>query len=204
MGLQESSSIGPAVKCAIYARVSTKKQDTALQLTDLREYVQRMGWESVEYQEKESSVKRRPVLERMMADARLRKFDVVLVWKIDRFARSMKHFIDLVLELDRAGVCLKAITQNISSDQKDPMGVFVLGLFGLLAQLERSIIVERVNAGIAEAKRQGKHCGRPTKIFRRDRALELRNQGMSWRKLERELGVPQATIRKALAGVQKG
>jgi putative DNA-invertase from lambdoid prophage Rac len=187
-------------KCAIYARVSTKKQDNAMQLTELREYVARMGYEAVEYQEKESSVKRRPVLERMMADARQRKFDIVLVWKIDRFARSMKHFIDLVLELDRAGVALRSITQNISSDQKDPMGVFTMGLFGLLAQLERSIIVERVRAGVAEAQRQGKHCGRPVKIFRRDRARELRDQGWSWRKIAGELGVPQATIRLALAG----
>lgn len=191
------------MKAAIYVRVSTKKQDNAMQLTDLREYVRRMGWEAVEYQEKESSVKRRPILEQMMADARQRKFDIVLVWKIDRFARSMKHFIDLVLELDRAGVALRSVTQNISSDQKDPMGVFVLGLFGLLAQLERSIIVERVKAGVAEAKRKGKHCGRPTKVFRRDRALELRAAGMSWRKIEAELGIPQATIRAALSGVQK-
>src|ERR1035438_2306441 len=145
-----------AMKCAIYARVSTKKHETAMQLTDLRGYAQRMEWEAMEYIEQASSVKDRPEFERLMADARLRKFDVVLVWKVDRFARSMKQFVDTVLDLDRAGVCFKAITQNISSDQKDPMGQFVLGLFGLLAQLERAMMVERVNAGVPEAKWQGK------------------------------------------------
>ena len=186
------------MKCAIYARVSTKKQETAMQLTDLRGYAQRMEWEAIEYIEQASSVKYRPEFEHLMADARLRKFDVVLVWKVDRFARSMKQFVDTVLDLDRAGVCFKAITQNISSDQKDPMGQFVLGLFGLLAQLERAMIVERVNAGVAEAKRQGKHCGRPFKVFRRDRAMELRKQGASWREIARQLSVPPSTIRRVL------
>jgi DNA invertase Pin-like site-specific DNA recombinase len=115
----------------------------------------------------------------------------------------MKQFVDTVLELDRAGVCFKAITQNISSDQKDPMGKFVLGLFGLLAELERGIIVERVRAGVAEAKRRGKHCGRPRKVFRRDEAAALRSQGLSWRTISMLIGVPQSTIRLALSGMQK-
>ncbi|SRR5581483_5806687 len=194
----------PVTKCAIYARVSTDKQSTDMQMTDLREYVRRAGWESVEYMETQSSVKHRPVFERMMQDARMRKFDTILVWKIDRFARSMQQFINTVLELDAVGVSLRSITQNVSTDQKDPMGQFVLGLFALLAQLERSIIVERVRAGVAEAKRKGKHCGRPVKIFRRDEALRLRNEGKSWREIERILKVPQTTIRKGLrAGVFK-
>jgi DNA invertase Pin-like site-specific DNA recombinase len=78
------------------------------------------------------------------------------------------------------------------------MGQFVLGLFGLLAQLERAMIVERVNAGVAEAKWQGKHCGRPFKVFRRDRAMELRKQGASWREIARQLSVAPSTIRRVL------
>jgi DNA invertase Pin-like site-specific DNA recombinase len=187
------------MKCAIYARVSTKKQETDMQMTPLREFVARMGWEAVEYLEKESSVKRRPVFDQLLKDARQRKFDTILVWKIDRFARSMKQFIDTVLELDSVGVSLRSITQNICSDQKDPMGRFVIGLFGLLAELERAIIVERVRAGVAEAKRKGKHCGRPAKVFRRDQARALRKQGMSWRAIAAELGVPFSTVRRAMA-----
>jgi DNA invertase Pin-like site-specific DNA recombinase len=79
----------------------------------------------------------------------------------------------------------------------------MLGLLGLLAELERNIIVERVRAGVAGAKRQGKHCGRPRKVFRRDEAAKLRAGGMSWRAIGRKLGVPQATIRLALRSVQK-
>jgi DNA invertase Pin-like site-specific DNA recombinase len=183
---------------AIYARVSTKKQETEMQLTDLRGFVSRTGVESIEYIETASSQKHRPVFEQMMADARLHRFDTVLVWKVDRIARSMKQFVDTVLELDRLGICFRAITQNISSDQKDPMGKFVLGLFGLLAEMEHAMIVERVRAGVAEAQRQGKHCGRPKRVFRRDQALEMRTAGASWRKIAEELGVPASTVRLAI------
>src|ERR1700722_2231126 len=192
---------------AIYARVSTKQQENDMQLTPLREFVARMGWKATEYLEKESSVKHRPVFERLMADARQRQFESILVWKIDRFARSMKQFIDTVLALDSFGVSLRSITQNICSDQKDPMGRFTLGLFGLLAELERAIIVERVKAGVAEAQRQGKHCGRPAKIFARDRALALRKKGWSWRRIAKELGVSFSTVRNTvseqISGVKK-
>lgn len=189
------------MRCAIYARVSTKKQETEMQLHDLRQFVRAMQYESVEYIEKASSVKHRPVFEQMLQDARSRKFDTILVWKVDRFARSMKQFVDTVLDLDRVGVSVRSVTQNVSSDQKDPMGKFVLGLFGLLAELERAMIVERVKAGVAEAKRQGKHCGRPAKVFHRDQAVDLRAAGMSWREIARRLGVDQTTVRRAVSKV---
>lgn len=203
------------MKAAIYARVSTEKQTADMQLTDLRSYVQRMGWTAVEYLESESSMKRRPVFERMMTDARARKFDVVLVWAIDRFARSMKQFINAVLELNAAGVALTSITQNISTNQKDPMGQFVLGLFGLLAELERSIIVERVKAGVTEYgrayaageigktrhSRSGKDLppGRPKRVFHRDEAEKLRKLGHSWRSIAKHLGVSASTLQSALS-----
>lgn len=182
-----------------------KGQKTDMQLTDLREYVKRAGWESAEYIETESSMKLRPVFERMLKDARLRKFEVVLVWKIDRFARSMKQFIDVVLDLDAVGVSLTSITQNISTSARDPMGQFVVRLLALLAELEHAIIVERTKAGVAEARLQGKHCGRPAKVFHRDRAVAMRNQvpPLSWRKIAQLMGIPQATLRRALAGVSK-
>jgi DNA invertase Pin-like site-specific DNA recombinase len=199
---------------AIYARVSTEDQQTGMQLTELKAFAQRMGWEAVEYVEKISSMKTRPVFNQMMADARLHKFDQVLVWKIDRFSRSMKQFVDTVLELDQAGVALRSITQNVSTDQRDPMGKFVLGLFALLAELERSIIVERVKAGVKEYSRayaagqigkqrhtrskKDKANGRPRKIFRRDEARELRAGGMSWRAIAAKLGVDMSTIRRAV------
>jgi DNA invertase Pin-like site-specific DNA recombinase len=194
------------IRAAIYARVSTEEQSYDMQLTELRDYARRMGWETVEYTEKESSVKKRPEFDRMFADAKLRKFDLVLVWKIDRFARSMKHFVDLVLDLKACGVGLLSVTQNIDSRDESPMGRFILHLFANLAELERGMILDRVNAGIREYKRateagrqkskSGKNLpiGRPTRVFRRDEAVRLRAEGSSWRKIARELGVPVSTV----------
>jgi DNA invertase Pin-like site-specific DNA recombinase len=184
---------------AIYARVSTQVQETNRQLDPLREFVRRMKWTAIEYLEKESSVKRRPVFDLMIADARLRKFDGVLVWEIDRFARSMNQFVSTVLQLDNAGVWLRALNQNISSERQDPMGQFVLGLFALLAQFERAMIVARVKDGLAAARARGRVGGRPRKVFRRDEAAEMRKNGESWRSIARKLDVPQATIRRVLA-----
>src|ERR1035438_5397422 len=190
---------GSRMTVAIYARVSTQIQETNRQLDPLREYVERMKWTAVEYLEKESSVKRRPVFERMIADARLRKFDGVLVWEIDRFARSMNQFVSTVLQLDNAGVWLRALNQNISSERKDPMGQFVLGLFALLAQFERAMIVARVKDGLVAARARGRVGGRPRKVCRRDEAAEMRKGGASWRTIARRLNVPQSTIRRGLA-----
>jgi DNA invertase Pin-like site-specific DNA recombinase len=134
-----------------------------------------------------------------MDHAKQRRFDVVVVWKLDRIARSTKQFVDLVLDLDRAGIRFLSVTQrNIDSDQRDPMGRFLLHLFAALAELERGVIVERVRAGVAEAKRQGKHCGRPRKIFRRDEAVLLRKSGMSWRAIARKLGVSFMTVKRSV------
>jgi putative DNA-invertase from lambdoid prophage Rac len=186
---------------AIYARVSTKKQEYEMQLTELREYAKRMDWQTVEYSEKASSVKRRPEFERLMNDARLRKFQVVLVWKVDRFGRSLQDFLRNVLLLDSFGVRFVSTTQSIDTDKRDPMAKFILGLFGLLAEFERGMIVERVKAGVAEAKRQGKHCGRPARVFRRDQVAEMRAKGISWRQIAWELKLPLTTVRESVRKV---
>lgn len=185
---------------AIYVRVSTQDQKHDLQLTELRGYVARMGWKCVEYAEKASSVKKRPVLEQLLADARLRRFDIVVVWKLDRFARSMRQFVDNVLLLDQAGVRFIALTQGIDTDQQNPLGKFIMHIMAAFAELERNMIVERVRAGVAEAQRQGKHCGRPRRIFRRDEALQYRACGLSIRKIAEKMGLPRQTVADGLAG----
>ncbi len=172
-----------------------------MQLTPLREYAARMGWKATEYLEKQSSMKKRPVYERLLADARAGKIDTILVWKIDRFARSMRQFVNVTYELGQIGVSVRSLTQNISSDASDPMGVFLLGLFGLLAELERNIIVERVKAGLDEARRQGKKLGPPKRIFARGKAAKLREQGKSWRSIAATLNVPMSTVREALGAL---
>jgi len=200
---------------AIYARVSTDVQHDAMQLSEVRGYCQRMGWTPVEYREKVSSLKVRPEFERMMADARARKFDAVVVWKIDRFARSTKQFTDSVMSLDAAGVRFIAVTQGIDTDKQSPTGRLLMQILAAFAEFERAIIVERTRSGIAEYQRahqagevgKARHsksgkdmpCGRPRKVFRRDLAEQMRARGDSWRAIARELGVAQATIRKALA-----
>lgn len=197
-------------KAAIYVRVSTQEQKNDMQLTELREYCARMRWEVVEYAEKASSVKKRPILDKLLADARMRKFDVLVVWKLDRFARSMKQFTANVLALDACGVRFIAPNQGIDTDKQNPMGKFIMHIFAALAELEREMILERVRAGKAQynadyaagkigkelQSRSGKNlpAHRPKRIFRRDQAIELRNQGMSYRKIAEKLGVPVTTV----------
>ena len=191
------SSPKPTI-AAIYARVSTAGQKNDMQFTELRAYCDRMGFEICEYAEKMSSVKKRPVLEQLLADARLRKFDVVVVWKIDRFARSMKQFTDNVLLLDQCGVRFIAPTQGIDTDKQSPTGRFLMQILAAFAELERNMIVERVRAGVAEAQRQGKHCGRPKRICRRDELAELRHKGLSLRAIALQTGLPLSTVADAL------
>lgn len=191
------------ITAAIYARVSTAEQSNDMQLHDLRAYAKRMDWPAIEYVEKESSVKKRPIFERMLADARAGKVNVILVWRIDRFARSMKDYVLITLDLYQQRVRLISVTESVDTGDENPFAEFQRGLLALLAQLERRIIVARVNAGIAEAQRKGKHCGRPRKIFRRDEALALKRGGMSLRKIAARLGVPLTTIVRGLESVPK-
>lgn len=197
-----ASSSAP-ITAAIYVRVSTAEQSNDMQLHDLRAFAKRMGWPAVEYAEKESSVKKRPVFERMLADARSGKVNVILVWRIDRFARSMKDYVLITLDLYQQKVRLISVTENVDTGDDNPFAEFQRGLLALLAQLERRIIVARVNAGIAEAKRKGKHCGRPKKIFRRDEVLKLKSEGLSLRAIAAKLAVPLTTIVRELASVPK-
>lgn len=169
-----------------------------MQTSELREFAARIGWAVIEYPEKASSVKLRPVLERMMADARLRKFDVLLVWKLDRFGRSLQQLVTNIQHLDSLGIRFIAVTQGIDTDKTNPMSRLLLHILGAFAEFERAIIVERVRGGVAEAKRQGKHCGRPKRIFRRDEARALRKEGKSLRAIAKLMGIPLTTIVVAL------
>src|SRR5438270_13944317 len=95
----------------------------------------------------------------MMADARLRKFDVLLVWKLDRFGRSLQQLVTNIQTLDSLGIRFIAVTQGLDTDKQNPMSRLLLHMLGAFAEFERAIIVERVNGGVAEAERPGKHCG---------------------------------------------
>lgn len=183
---------------AVYVRVSTQDQNHAMQTTELETYAARMGWTVVEYSEKASSVKKRPVFDRLMQDARARKFDVVIVWKLDRFARSVRQLTDNLELLDQFGVRFVCVTQGIDTDKQSLGGRLLMQILGAIAEFERGLIAERVRAGMAEARRRGKHLGRPTPIWDRYKAAGMRIAGATWREISAALGVPEASIRRGL------
>jgi DNA invertase Pin-like site-specific DNA recombinase len=189
---------------AIYVRVSTQDQNNQMQLTELGQYASRMGWQTIEYSDKTSGTKaKRPGLDRLMADARARKFDVVIVYKLDRFGRSLQHLITNIQALDSFGVRFVCVTQGVDTDKNNPASRLMLHVLGAVAEFERGIIVERVKSGIAEARRRGVHCGRSKRVFRRDEAASLRKQGLSLRAIGLKLGVPFTTVADALKLYEK-
>jgi DNA invertase Pin-like site-specific DNA recombinase len=192
-----------APRVAIYCRVSTTDQNGEMQVRELREYVARRGWHVAgEYVDTGWSGAKasRPELDRLMADARQRRFDCVLVWKLDRWGRSLVHSLHSIQELASIGVRFIAVTQNIDTDESNPMSRFMLHIFGAFAEFEREMIRERMRAGVRNARRNGKQLGRKRVVFDRSRALELHRAGASVRQIAASLGVGVGTIHRVLAG----
>ncbi len=191
-------------KAAIYARVSTEDQNAAMQVNELRDMCKRRGWELYnEYIDGGYSGTKtsRPALDQMMKDAHRRHFDIVLVWRFDRFARSTTHLLSALNEFRSLGIDFFSYSENI--DTSTAMGEMIFTIFAALAQFERALIVERVNAGMAHAKKHGTKSGKPIgrpvgQLFDVARAASLREKGVSWRGIGKALGVPQTTIRRRL------
>jgi putative DNA-invertase from lambdoid prophage Rac len=166
-------------------------------LTELWEYVARRGWTTFrEYVDTgwSGSLASRPELDRLMNDARTRRFDAVLVWKLDRWGRSVAQSVRSIQELVALGVRFLAVTQNIDTDESNPTSRFLLHIFAAFAELEKEMIRERVVSGLKMARINGKSIGRPKRIFRRDEAIKLRAEGISWRKISKKLDVPVSTL----------
>src|SRR2546425_10154363 len=163
---------------ALYARVSTLDQSCDMQLEDLRRYVARFG-RSYEYVEigVSGAQRRRPQLDALMKDARKRLFDVVLVWKFDRFARSVKHLVDSLEEFRALGIDFISFTEGV--DTTTPSGELLFHIMGAVAQFERDLIAERVRAGIAHARAMGKRIGRPRADIDVDEPMHFGSQGPS-------------------------
>lgn len=190
------------MKVAIYARVSTTDQNCEMQLRELREYTARRGWEVAgEYVDTGwSGVKKsRPQLDRLMKDASQHYFDGILVWKLDRFGRSVLNLVEALQQVHVWGVRFLATSQNIDSDESSPTGKLILWILAAVAEFEREMIRERVKAGVNAARHQGRCGGRPRKIFNRDRALELRATGLSLAAIAKQLSVGRGTIERLLA-----
>ena len=167
-------------KVALYARVSTNEQSTDLQLTDLRRYAQQRSLEIYkEYVDEgvSGTKEKRAALDELMADGRKRLFDVVLVWRFDRFARSVKHLVDALYEFRSLGIDFISYQEAI--DTSTPIGEAMFTIISAMAKLERDIIVERVKAGMRKAKEKGKRIGRPNANVDVDAIISLREQGLS-------------------------
>jgi len=184
-------------RIAIYARVSTDRQSTESQLNALREYAGKRAWAiSKEYIDEgyTGSNTKRLAFNAMMADARKRKFDVLLVYKLDRLSRSLKDLITTLDDLKSMGIDF--ISYDNGLDTTTPTGRLIFNVVGAVAEFEKDIIRERVRAGLENAKRKGKRLGRPPVSSRLvDEAKKLRSEGMSFRQIGKQLGIPESTIR---------
>lgn len=175
---------------AIYARVSTTNngQDPTMQTRELREYIERRGWQLAgEYVDWMTGTKdRRPELDRLMADAHKRKFRVVAVWKFDRFARSVSHLLRARETFKALGIDFVSYSEQM--DTSTPAGQMCFTVRGAVGELERSLIVERVRADLRNAKTKGKSLGRPRMIVDGVRIARLRSLGRTVREIASELG----------------
>jgi DNA invertase Pin-like site-specific DNA recombinase len=175
-----------------------------MQLTELREYAHRRGWQvTEEYTDlgvsgcKESHL----ALNRLMADATRRQFDAILVWKIDRFGRSLKHLVNCLAELAALGVAFISLRDNL--DLSTPSGRLMFQIIGAMGEFERALIQKRVRAGIRNARAKGKRVGRPRVFVDATRIASLRAQGRSWSEIVAEMGIGKGTAQRAFASLPK-
>ena len=190
------------VRAALYARVSTSNhgQDVGLQLEELRQVAAQRGWTvAEEFVDAGISGARtqRPALDRMLAAAREGRVDVVAIWKLDRLARSVAHLLEIADSLNAWGVGLVSV-RDAHVDTTSPAGRFALQILGAVAELERSLVRERVIAGVRRAQAAGKHCGRPRVELDLRPAVAMLDQGHGLKTIAKALGVSRATLRRRL------
>ena len=189
------------MRAAMYARVSTKDkgQDTDVQLRELREYAKQRGWTIAgEYVDQgvSGSQDSRPELNRLMLDAKQRKIDVVLVWKLDRFGRSLKHLINALAELEARGIAFVSLRDAF--DLTTPAGRLMFGVVAAMAEFERDLIKERVKAGIANAKAKGRRVGRKPVALDRAKLVALHSEGRTIREIAAALGCSRSLVHKTM------
>ena len=191
-------------RVAIYCRVSTLDQHPETQLIELRQAVAQRGWELTGVYTDHGisgARERRPQLDQMLSDARRGKFDVLLCWAFDRIARSTKHLLTVVDELQRAGVEFVSLRENV--DTGGAMGRAVTTIMGAIAELERSLIIERVRAGMKRARLEGRRLGRKPLELDREQILADRALGYSLKKIAKLNRVSKTTIQRVLAAAAR-
>lgn len=191
-------SMKPTRRCALYLRVSTDRQTVANQADEVHRMVEARGYSPEVYEEVESVAKARPVLDRLLADARAGRVGAVAVWALDRLHRSMVGAIQTVLELDRLGVQVLSVREGWL-DTNGPVRPLLVAIFGWVAEQERARLIERTRAGLERARRQGKRLGRPcASPLLVAAALAQVERGTSIRAAARGAGVSERTLRRSL------
>jgi DNA invertase Pin-like site-specific DNA recombinase len=183
------------MRAAIYARVSTLDQEPENQLQELRKYVEARGWSAKEYVDRgvSGAKDRRPALDEVVKDAKRRRFDVLVCWRLDRLGRNLRHLILLLDELQAVGVAFVSLGEGI--DATTPAGRLQLHVLGAIAEFERARIQERVVAGLRRAKAHGTVLGRPRKQVTAEQLIATKH--LSLRDAARTLGIPRATLHRA-------
>jgi DNA invertase Pin-like site-specific DNA recombinase len=193
------------MRAAIYARVSTNNgQDPTVQTRELREYCQRRGWEITgEYVDAgvSGAKERRPQLDALLAACRKRAVDAVVVYRYDRFARSLRQLVNALEEFRSLGIEFISLHEGV--DTSTPNGRLVFGIFASIAEFERELIRDRVKSGIAAAKSKGKRLGRPRVMVDTARIASLRASGRSWPQIAAELGLSVGTVYQAARRLSK-
>jgi len=192
-------------KVAIYVRVSTKDQSVDMQLNDLERYSKERGFKVFKTY-KDNGVSgtkdKRAGLNQLMDDAKKRKFDIVLVWRFDRFARSTKHLVNALYEFRNLGIDFISYQENI--DTSSPLGEAIFTIISAMATLERDIIAERVRGGLRKAKANGKKLGRPNGDVDIDKVIDYKKQGKSVREIAKEMKLSRGKVERTLKlGVSK-
>jgi DNA invertase Pin-like site-specific DNA recombinase len=185
-------------RIAVYGRVSTDEQNHDSQLREVRGYIRRR-WpkaEVADYLDKVSGAKfSREGLDALMADVRRGRIDVLAVYKLDRLGRSLQHLAQLIGELERHGTALVVSSQGIDTSESNPAGRLQMHVLAAVAEFERSVIVERINAGLAAARDRGAKLGRPRTLDRHISAVaKLSRRGLSGRKIAAKLNIPEGSV----------
>ena len=191
---------GHPLRASLYARVSTHDQQTLpLQIRALRQYAAKRGWIiAAQIKEVGSGASQRELRETLLATARRREIDVVLVWRLDRWGRSVADLVSTLQELQHLGVGFVSLTEAL--DLTTPAGRAMAGLLAVFAEFEREILRERVRAGLAHARQHGKRLGRPPSVVHKAvEARKLYRQGISKSEIARQLEIGRTSVRRLLA-----
>lgn len=187
------------MKAALYIRVSTADQNSQGQLLDLRQLAQQRGWDVVEIYTDHGisgARTRRPALDRLMADAFHHRFDIVVVWSFDRMARSVRHLLETLDELNRLGIQFISLRENI--DSQGPLGRALFTIIALVGELERALIRERVRCGMRRARLEGRQLGRKPLDVDRAAILRDREHGMSLGELAKAYRISRTSVHRIL------